>query len=158
MAEQAQSRVSIHLWIGAGTAVAGVLVILLAGIEHDPRGFWADHIKVLRGTGWLALQMGLVWLVLALAARYTRFFSAEHGIDASHFAVSLVIIAVLVGLAIYFILPHMPATGPKRLPADPKMRAKVLGLERNFRVFVSFALVAVGLSLAAFPCRRFFRR
>jgi hypothetical protein len=158
MGRWAAADLKNHELGGLIAACAGGILVALTFIPHDPAAFWADWIRGIRGTGWMALLIGAAWLALASATLRTRFFSLEHKISIDQLLISLLAIAIVTGVLSYLAASRVPKTDPSQMPPVKEQREKIARLERNFRGYVAVAIVAVGMVVAVFPCAKYLRR
>lgn len=143
---------------GIAVAVLGLAAVIVTKALGIKGGFWVSYVDGVRGAGWLAICIGVVWFALASTHRRTSFFALDRKMDADKFGVSLAAIALAVVILIFFIVPRLPATPEAQLPKPPNVRAQVLRTEKNLRIYMSATLILTGLAVASFPAIKFFRK
>jgi len=143
---------------GIAVAVLGLAAVIVTKALGIRESFWVSYIDGVRGAGWMAICVGVVWFALASAHRRTSFFALDRKMDADKFGVSLVAIALAVVILIFLIVPRLPATPEAQLPKDLKVRARVLRMEKHLRIYMSATLILTGLAVGSFPAIKFFRK
>lgn len=143
---------------GLAVAAAGATALALAAAFGATEGFWVPYADGSRLMGWLALFSGSAWLALVAARNRTSCFDLHRRLDVEKLGVTLAAIALAIFVALVLVIPHLPATAESNLPGDPNAQARILGTERNFRLFVTTALALAGTALSAYPILRFLRK
>ena len=143
---------------GIATTLVGLVILLLVGLIGVKEGFWVAYTDGFRATGWMLVFVGLVWLAFTVAKDRASFLDMDRRISSDMFGVSVAAIGLIAIVALLVLLPRLPATKESSLPPDPKARAQVIREERNFRYYVSFALILSGLAVGSIPAIRFFRK
>jgi len=143
---------------GIATIAAGLITLLLVRSFGVKEGFWIPYTDGFRVTGWMVVFVGSGWLAFSAAKARTAFFDMTRRISTDKFGISIAAIALAVVMAIFMVIPRLPATKDSALPMDQNARGQVIREERNLRYYISMAFVLTGLTIGAFPAIRFFRK
>jgi hypothetical protein len=141
--------------VGAGLGGAALGVSYLA---FEPDSNAADYVLALRVAGWVLLIGSLLWTALAGTRLWTRFFALDQAMEPQTAVISLVVIVGILTLFLAAIIPQFPTTPIDKLPQDPKVRERILVIERTSKVFFAAMVGLAGGVVAFFPIARWIRK
>jgi len=157
MKDLSDRQMNVFIVTGAITAILGLVLFLVFRGPYERTEFWSIYRVATSGAGLMMLIFGIAWLLLGLAHRHSNFFDLSAKLEADKFAISLIAIGIVVVVALVIVLPKLPRTEPGKIRGNAEQKAKVLRVERNFRMLVTIVVLASGAAVASVPFRRFLR-
>ena len=157
MSEFTTKQLKRHQAIGLVVAGIGAVMSLLTMSDGDKETFWTMYRVGFFATGIIVAVSGLILAGLAAAHQYTDFFDTSKRVDADKFTYQVIGIVVCAIFMIAALVSRIESTKPDQLPSEPDSRMVVKAQDRNFKLMVSFFIIASAAALAYFPARRFLK-